>query len=356
MLDELSVPSPILRSLDVEIPLSDSGKPSTMPENLSKQWSTQHFPPILSENSMLTELCLRYIPLNPTFMNLSSVTTAILHHSDWSIGHILKFISANQALERLSVSGRISKPEPLHPTISLPHLKLFVLSNTDPNYLLCHLKVPLGTHLEFNCCTTFPSSNCSLENLSRLEDWCFSHNRIAGVENKILTGIGPSGSVRVKSAKNPVQWENFYFTRFSFTRVRKLRFYNVVTDHLECEELGRLLGAMNRLETIIIDGDCNFKLLCHPLTKREPTPLCPSLHTFVCGASWDRYVFFTLESIVKCRYEAPEIPVLKRLIIATNGDLPEAEELRELRFHVDSLELRMTSQVPETWNELSSEW
>jgi hypothetical protein len=355
VLDKLSTPSPVLQSFDVEIPLTKAGKQPATPKKLLKQWSTPRLPRIFPENSALTELCLRGIPLTPAFLTLSSVTTAILHHSNWPLGHILNFISTNHRLERLSIAGKMdptSGVEPPNHLISLPHLRLLVLTNLSPDHLLCHLKVPRGTHLELNCDANIPFSNGNLENLSGLEDLRLTHRDTTRVRDRTLTGSGPSGSVRVQWAQY-MTWEEIFFP-LSPSRIRKLHIRNMDT-YCGLDEYELALGAMNNLETIIIDGSI-CKGLCSALARREPTPLCPSLHTFVYCHTWDLYVFTLAQSVAECRHEAPEVPRLKRLIIATNIDLPSTEELGQLSFYVDSLELRITTQVPEAWEEPSSEW
>jgi len=72
-----------------------------------------------------------------------------------------------------------------------------MLSNVNLNYLH-HLKVPRGAHLELSCEIDLCFPNHNLENLSRLEDWCYTHRKITGVRERILTDIGPAASVRVK--------------------------------------------------------------------------------------------------------------------------------------------------------------
>lgn len=358
VLDELSTPSPILQSFDVEIPLTKSGKPPTTPKKLLKQWSTSHLPHIFPENPTLTELYLRNIPLAPAFLNLTSVTTATLHHSDWTQSHILNFLSANKNLEKLSISGKMDhtpKPEPVpHPIISLPRLKLLVLSNMDPNDVLRHLRVPRGAHLELNCDPNLPLPNPNLKNLLLLEDWCYTHEKVSGVLTKTLTSTGPSGSVRVKWV-TCMPWVEF-FAPFAPSRARKLHLRNIDTEGCRTPgTLEALLESMNHLEVVIIDGAFH-KLPCAILARRGPAPICPFLHTVVYCHAWNNFISYSVGSVAKCRYEAPGVPPLKRLIIATNVHLPSTTELRDLSFYVDSLELRMTTQVPETWEEPSTDW
>ena len=101
-----------------------------------------------------------------------------------SITHICRRAILGKAQHR-----RRCKPyEPSSSVISLPHLRLLVLSN---NHVLRHLKVPWAAHLELNCETnlSFPSRN--LENLPRLEGRFYT--KTTGAKGKILTDIGPSG-------------------------------------------------------------------------------------------------------------------------------------------------------------------
>ena len=169
----------------------------------------------------------------------------------------------------------------------------------------------------------------------------------------MLTGIGPSGSIRIEWVQH-MAWEVVFLSPFHLSHVRELRVRGLDT-HTRSHRFEPALSAMKRLETVIVDG-ASSKGLCGALARREPAHLCPSLHTLVYCSEWMGYDFYNVESVVKCRYEAPEVSPLKRLIIATNIELPSTEELRELGFYVESLELRITTQVPEVWEEPSSEW
>ena len=92
--------------------------------------------------------------------------------------------------------------------------------------------------------------------------------------------------------------------------------------------------------------------LCSALPGWEPTLLCLFLHTLIRCRAWDTCVCHFVEPVAKCRYEVPEALSLKRLIITTNVDSPSTEELRQSSFYyIDSLDLRMTAQLPETREE-----
>lgn len=190
----------------------------------------------------------------------------------------------------------------LLPSFRSPGLKLLVLSNMDPNHILRHLRVPRGALLELSCDTNLPFPNHNLENLSRLQDWRYTQRETAGVKEKTLTGMGSSGSIRVKWIQH-IPWVDF-FSPFSLSCLRKLHLHNVDTHFRTSDALETMLGGMDHLETVILDGS-NFKFFCSALARRGPTPLCPSLHTLVYCETWSNFVCHFVESVAKCRYQTP---------------------------------------------------
>lgn len=296
-----------------------------------------------SAHTALRELSLCNIPLVPSILSLRTLTKFSLlnHNFRLHIDILLDLLEENRALESASLRIRFAKPSLCHSQRRAPignklqHLSISSDNTGNIRALISGIALRGGGTLEIvhagmNAELTSILSGVSLTHLPNLS---FPPTIMEyGPFPRSIRLLGPGGSFSYKGLVN-TECAFGEFPLLPLTNIRELR--------LECHGPWILrqfrLSSFPSLEVLAVDGTSKVSLLSPVLPDPATSPSLKTLAFLDCVIKEE--FMAQLAKVAFYRKNSPSTPLRRVIIINSEGDLPAATSIEQLRKHVSVVEV-----------------
>jgi len=306
-------------------------------------------PPLLRDAPSLRFLRFSKLPFSDCLLKLHHLTHLELSPTAaWSHDY-LAIMTANPMLEVVILRGTGEKGGLKVTAISLPRLRRLELYHVPTSRILRGFTFPPGIHL--SCVSsggfaTIPRSDglintCAVEKLQ----YMFSKHR--GRASRVVSGFGPNGTFLLNDTRHHLALD---IPDMSFGSLEELSIASADTGAGEGSPsltfvdihgyiLGLLFSSFARLRVLVLQRvhgcEVILRLLCDPT-------ICPKLNTVILANVQSHTTYWpSLVEMARVREQYMGSSNVHRVDIGCRAEeLPEPDQLAELRVHVLSVELK----------------
>ena len=331
----------------------DDGDEDEDEDDLETWKDAFRFPPLLRDAPGLTSLRVSKVPFPNCFLELHHLTHLELSRTDASSCDYLAIMKVNPMLEVVIFRGGSDwEGEAYGPdTVSLPRLRRLELYDALASQLLWRCTFPPGTHFSYVCANGYivPRTDNQL-NISTVEKLQFVFSRHQGLVSRVVTGLGPNGTfllgdnihqlsldIREVSLRPLVELSITFADIGSGEGNPSLTFVDM---HGYLSLLLQLIfSSFTRLRVLILQRvhgcEIILRLLCDP-------SICPQLNTVILANVQSHTTYWpSLVEMARARGQHTSTSSIYRVDIGCRTEeLPEQDQLAELRAHVSSAEIK----------------
>jgi len=369
-LSNLRGPSVVLEAVELEYSFpedrGDDDDAEDEDEDDLEMWKEVFgLPPPLRDAPTLTFFRVSKLPFSDCFLELHHLTHLELSlTAAWSRDY-LAIMTANPMLEVVILRGMADAEEGEHnmetTVISLPRLRRLELYQALADQILRGFTFPPGTHLSCICTNGYiiPRSD-GLLNVSTVEKLQFAFSRHRGRVSRVVSGFGPNGTFLLSDANHQL---GLYVPEIPPGSLEELSvtFADVGTGEgcpslafvdIHGYFLGSIFSTFTSLRVLILRRvhgcEVILRLLCNPR-------ICPNLNAVVLANAQSHTTYWSsLVEMARVREQHMGSNNVHRVDVGCRAEeLPEPEQLAELRAYVFSVELKPWNYEVEELNWLN---
>ena len=358
----------ILEAVELQCRLADNqdGDGDYEDEDDLETWKEVFaLPPLLRDALGLKFLRVSKLPFSDCFLELHHLTHLELSHTAAWTHNYLAIMAANPMLEVIILRGTGNEESPYGleaVTVSLPRLQRLELYHAPTAKILRGFTFPSGTHL--SCIypsgfTVIPRSD-GLFNISTVEKLQYTFSEHRGRASRAISGFGPNGTFLVNdtchlpSLAIPEMYlgslEELSIAFADIGAGESSPFLTFLDIHGYI--LGFLFSSFTRLRVLILrrvhSCEVILRLLCDP-------SISPRLNTVILIGIQSHATYWpSLVEMARVREQHMGSTNVDRVDIGCRAEeLPEPDQLAELRAHVLSVGLKPWDYEVEELNWLS---
>ena len=309
-------------------------------------------PPLLRDAPSLRFLRFSKIPFSDCLLELHHLTHLELSHTAACSHDYLAIMTANPMLEVVILRGTRDEGRGVHSSeataISLPRLRRLELYHLSTGRILRRFTLPPGTHL--SCVspgfTIIPHSD-GVRNTCAVEKLQYTFSKHRGRASRVVSGFGPNGTFLLNDTCHHFALD---IPQTYFGSLEELSIASADTGAGEGSLsltfvdmhgyiLGLLLFSFTRLRVLILQRvhgcEVILRLLCDP-------SICPKLNTVILANVQSHTTYWSsLVEMARVREQHMGSSDIHRVDISCCAEeLPEPDQLAELRMHVLLVELK----------------
>lgn len=345
--------SAVLEAVELEYSFMDDQDKGDDEEDDSEVWKEVfELPPLLMDAPSLTFLRVSELPFSDCFLKLHHLTHLELSHTAARSRDYLDIMLENPMLEVVILRGIGDWAEGTYSmettVVSLPRLRRLELYHVLADQILRGFTFPPGAHLSCICPNGYiiPRSP-GLLNISTVKKLQFAFSNHRGRASRVVSGFSPNGTFLLSDTRYQLALD---IHKLSLESLEELSITSADTGAGEGSLsltfvdihgylLKSILSSLPRLRVLILQRvhgyEVILRLLCDPR-------ICPRLNTLILANVQSHATYWSsLVEMARAREQHMGSSSLDRIDVCCRAEeLPEPDQLGELRAHVFSVELK----------------